>query len=60
MKILNVEKIEQIEAGGWLEGIGCAAGIALVIASVAPTGTNIIAFATGVEAIAEYCGNVRR
>ena len=50
--------MEGIEGGGWLESIGCGAGIALVILSVAPTGLNIAAFATGVIAIDGYCGDI--
>lgn len=58
MKTLSFEKMERIEGGGWLNGIGCGAGIALVVLSVAPSGLNIFAFAVGVEAISDYCGGV--
>ena len=58
MKELDLEQMEKVEGGGWLEGIGCGAGIALVFLSVAPTGLNVAAFATGVVTISDYCGDV--
>ncbi|WP_375579906.1 hypothetical protein ABWH96_02160 [Marivirga tractuosa] len=54
MKNLSIERMEKVQ-GGQLEWLGCGAGMALVVLSVAPTGLNIAAFATGVGAIAEYC-----
>ena len=60
MKTLDVEKMEKIEGGiNWLHAVGCGAGIGLVVLSVAPSGLNIAAFAFGVEAIYDHCGNVR-
>ena len=61
MKELSLEKMEKIQAKGWIDALGCAAGITLVIASATtPAGGvgNILAFATGVEAIDEFCGYV--
>ncbi len=54
MKELSLERMEKVE-GGALEWLGCGAGIALVVLSVAPTGLNIGAFVAGVGAISEYC-----
>ena len=56
MKELNLEQMEQIQGGGWLEGLGCAAGIGLVVAGAG--GANIFAFVAGVGAIDHYCGRV--
>lgn len=56
MKELSLEQMEKIEGGGWLEGLGCAAGIGLVIAGAG--GANIFAFVGGVMAIDDYCGQV--
>lgn len=56
MKELSLEKMENIEGGGWLEGLGCAAGIGLVIGGAG--GANPLAFVDGVLAIYEYCPDV--
>lgn len=58
MKKLEVNQMENVQGGGWLEGVGCAAGVGLVVLSVAPTGINIVAFATGVGAIHDYCDKI--
>lgn len=55
MKELSLETMSDIEGGSWIDAVGCAAGITLVVASV---GVNIFAFAAGVGAIDYYCGNV--
>ncbi|CAN5350149.1 hypothetical protein BH09BAC3_BH09BAC3_08720 [soil metagenome] len=59
MKTLQIEQMEAIEGGRWTDWVGCGAGVALVFLSVAPTGLNIAAFAFGVEAIYDYCGNLK-
>ncbi len=58
MKRLELSQMVNVQGGGWLEGVGCGAGIALVVLSVAPTGLNVVAFGAGVVAIADYCDKV--
>ena len=57
MKKIELYQMEKLEGGkiNWLNTIGCAAGIAMVVASA---GVNIFAFAAGVIAIDAYCGGV--
>lgn len=55
MKTLSIKKMENVEGGGWLEAVGCGAGIGLVVASA---GVNIFAFAEGVLVIYTYCGEI--
>ena len=54
MKELNLEQMEKIEGGieDWIDAVGCAAGITMVVASA---GANIFAFVAGVAAIDHYC-----
>ncbi|MEQ9166902.1 MAG: hypothetical protein RLO12_11635 [Fulvivirga sp.] len=56
MKKMNLEQMANVEGGGWLEGLGCAAGIGLVIGGAG--GANIFAFVEGVLVINEYCDKV--
>jgi hypothetical protein len=56
-KSLSLEQMENLEGGwNWTAAAGCGAGIGLVALSV---GYNIFAFAAGVLAIDQYCGDVR-
>ncbi len=55
MRKLDLEQMESIEGGGWIDGVGCGAGIVMVFAAA---GVNFAAFVAGVVAIDQYCGNV--
>lgn len=64
MKKIELTRMEVIEAGGWTDALGCAAGIGLVALAITetPTGIGTVAglmhFVVGVEAIYDYCGNI--
>jgi|GEM_PF-6976715 len=65
MKSLSLEKMEKIEGKfSWTNALGCSAGVGLVVLAATETSTGIgsiaglIHFASGVEAIYDYCGGV--